>query len=415
MNKNIFIIIALILFLLIDWYAFQLLKASLVGIGENFSKIIKWIYLGFVALTWIAFLFYHYGDPDLLGKHGRIFIMTGVFITYFSKFIFVLFAIVDDIIRLFKWIIQKASSSNEAISAEGISRSSFIARLGLLAAAAPVLSMTWGIFSGAHDYRVRRLNVPIKNLPKGLQGLKIAQVSDIHAGSFWDKIAVKRGINMIAEEDADLLLFTGDLVNNKASEMYDWGTEFGSLKPKHGVFSVLGNHDYGDYVSWESPEAKAANFQELIDTHAGMNWDLLRNENRVLKINDEELAIVGVENWSAKGRFPSHGDLDKAMEGIKKETPTILLSHDPSHWKAEVIERFKSIDITLSGHTHGMQFGVEIPGFKWSPVQYLYKEWAGLYKEKDQKLYVNRGFGYLGYPGRVGISPEITILTLVSA
>jgi hypothetical protein len=221
-----------------------------------------------------------------------------------------------------------------------------------------------------------------------------------------------RGIEMIKEEAADLILFTGDLVNNKASEMDNWKDLFGQLSAPLGVYSTMGNHDYGDYVRWESEEEKAKNLEDFYGIHKEMGWDLLNNENRKIEVDGATLNLMGVENWSAKGRFPKYGNLERARQGLNEKDPTILLSHDPSHWKAEVLEKYPWIDLTLSGHTHGMQYGVEIPGFKWSPVQYFYKEWAGLYQEGRQKLYVNRGFGYIGYPGRFGILPEISVFTL---
>ena len=220
---------------------------------------------------------------------------------------------------------------------------------------------------------------------------------------------------MMVKEKVDLAFFTGDLVNNRASEMHEWGEIFSKVKAPLGVYSVFGNHDYGDYVQWETPQAKKQNLTDLASIHKQMGWDLLMNQNRILEIEGERLAVIGVENWGAKGRFPKYGKLDEAMEGVKDTAVNILLSHDPSHWQAEVLPRYKNIDLTLSGHTHGMQFGVEVPGFKWSPVQYMYEEWAGLYKSNEQYLYVNRGFGYIGYPGRVGILPEITVFTLETA
>ena len=214
------------------------------------------------------------------------------------------------------------------------------------------------------------------------------------------------------KEKPDLILFTGDLVNNVADEMEDYMDVFDKLNAPLGIFSTLGNHDYGDYVSWDSEEAKKANLEKLKNVHAKLGWRLLMNEHVALEKEGEKIAVIGIENWSAKARFPKYGDLKKAYSGAEKYPYKILLSHDPSHWRAEVCESYRDIDLMLAGHTHGMQFGVEIPGIKWSPVQYVYKEWAGLYENALQKLYVNRGFGFIGYPGRVGILPEITVLEL---
>lgn len=362
----------------------------------------------------LAFYFYHLGNPDAFGKHVRTFVMSLVFINMLAKTILVVFTLIDDIQRGIQWLVKKLSNP-KSDSVDGISRSEFIAKTGIVLAAAPIVSLSWGIISGAHDYRVRRISIPIKGLPKAFDGLRVAQLSDIHSGSFWNKTAVKGGVEMLINEKPDIAFFTGDLVNNRASEMNDWGSVFSKIKAPLGTYSVLGNHDYGDYVSWESQLAKEKNLKDLSDIQKNMGWQLLMNENKIIEIDGEQLAILGIENWSAKGRFPKYGRLDDAIKGVDKSTTQILLSHDPSAWQAEIISKYPNIDLTLSGHTHGMQFGVEIPGFKWSPVQYMYKEWAGLYQANQQFLYVNRGFGYIGYPGRFGILPEITILTLEAA
>lgn len=394
-----------------ELYAFQAFKELTAKSSSFIQTLTKRVYWGYTALVLLSFLFYHFGNPELLGKHGRTFIISFIFINYLFKTVLSAFLLVGDLFRGVQWIAWKLSPPPVSTAKEGISRSKFLLAGGIMIASLPVLSMTWGIFSGAHDYRVRRVKLKIPNLPKGLQGMRMLQLSDIHSGSFWSKEAVEKGIQMIQDEAADLIVFTGDLVNNKAEEMENWKHEFGKLTAPLGIYSTLGNHDYGDYVSWESEEAKRQNFSDLLEVHKFMGWELLNNENRQLEFNGEKINLVGVENWSAKGRFPKYGQLQKATEGLEEQLPTILLSHDPSHWKAEVLGNFPWIDVTLSGHTHGMQYGVEIPGFKWSPVQYFYKEWAGLYQEATQKLYVNRGFGYIGYPGRFGILPEITVFT----
>jgi predicted MPP superfamily phosphohydrolase len=275
--------------------------------------------------------------------------------------------------------------------------------------------MSYGILSGAHDYRVRRLKVALPNLPQAFDGIRIAQLSDIHSGSFFNKIAVQGGIDMLLAEKPDVIFFTGDLVNNTADEMKDYFDIFKQVKAPLGVYSVLGNHDYGDYVQWASPQAKQKNLQTLMQTHADMGWQLLMNENKILKQGSEQIAILGIENWGAKGHFPKHGKLAEAYRGTEEAPVKLLLSHDPSHWDAQVRPEFGDIDIMFAGHTHGMQFGIEIGSFKWSPVQYMYEQWAGLYTKDNQHLYVNRGYGYLGFPGRIGMLPEITIMELVKA
>jgi predicted MPP superfamily phosphohydrolase len=268
---------------------------------------------------------------------------------------------------------------------------------------------------GAHKYQIRRVSIPIKNLPPSFEGLKIIHISDIHSGSFYNKEAVLKGINMVIDEKPDLVFFTGDLVNNEASEIVDYMDVFSKITAPLGVFSVLGNHDYGDYIPWSSPEAKVKNLKTLMQHHADMGWKLLMDEHTEISRNGESITILGIQNWGAKGRFPKYGDLAKAAQGTENHKVKLLLSHDPSHWDAQVLKDFPDIDAMFSGHTHGMQFGIDIPGLKWSPIQYMYKQWAGLYSEGHQHLHVNRGFGFLGYPGRVGIWPEISVISLEGA
>lgn len=415
MGKAFIVPIIAIVFLFVDWYAFQLFKTAFLGFSATTRQILNWLYLAFMLLALASFFYYHFGNPDTLGKHARTFLMTVVFMHYLSKVVLMLFAFIDDIQRGVRWAVFKFSNPVAETNTSGITRSEFIAKTGIIVAAAPIISLSWGIISGAHDYRVRRINVPIKGLPRALEGIKIAQISDIHSGSFWNKTAVKGGVEMLLKEKPDLALFTGDLVNNKATEMSEWGSIFSKVEAPLGTYSVFGNHDYGDYTQWESPQAKQKNIADLTSIHKNMGWELLINENRIIEIDGEQLSVIGIENWGAKANFPKYGKMDVAMMGVPEGSTKVLLSHDPSHWQAEVLPKYLEIDLTLSGHTHGMQFGVEIPGFKWSPVQYMYDEWAGLYQSKNQYLYVNRGFGYIGYPGRFGILPEITILTLQSA
>ncbi|HET9431750.1 MAG TPA: metallophosphoesterase, partial [Chitinophagaceae bacterium] len=295
---------------------------------------------------------------------------------------------------------------------EGISRSAFLSWTGLLFGGGLFASLIYG-FGNKYRYQLKKFQLTFGNLPGAFRGLKIVHISDIHSGSFTDKGAVERGVEKIMEQQPDLILFTGDLVNDKAEEMNDYLDVFNRLNAPLGVYSVLGNHDYGDYVGWESSEQKTANLERLKKVHGSLGWRLLMNEHVVLEKGGEQIALVGIENWSAKARFPKYGNLKKAHSGSEPYPFKILMSHDPSHWDAEVRESYPDIDLMLAGHTHGMQFGVEIPGFKWSPVQYVYRQWAGLYEQEKQKLYVNRGFGFIGYPGRVGILPEITVIELV--
>tara|TARA_B100001109_G_C18864177_1_gene475926 strand:+ start:4439 stop:5686 length:1248 start_codon:yes stop_codon:yes gene_type:complete len=415
MNRTLFLLLFLGLFLLLEWYAFQTVKTLSSSQSEGFQKVLKYVYLALSIIVVLAFVLYNFGNPDGLGKHARTFLLSFLFINFLAKFFMSLFLFIDDIQRGIRWLIAKLSNPESIEAKEGISRSEFLAKTGIIVAAAPIVSLSWGIISGAHDYRIRRIPLPIKGLPKKLHGLRMAQLSDIHSGSFWNKTAVKGGVEMLQAEKVDIAFFTGDLVNNKAEEMSEWVNVFDRVKAPLGVYSTLGNHDYGEYVQWNSAQAKQKNLNDLKSVHELMGWKLLNNEHQILEIEGEKLAIIGVENWSAKGRFPKYGDLKIATQNMEDNAFSVLLSHDPSHWQAEVLSSYPNINLTLSGHTHGMQFGVDIPGIKWSPVQYMYKEWAGLYQANSQFLYVNRGFGYIGYPGRVGILPEITIFELQTA
>jgi len=279
-------------------------------------------------------------------------------------------------------------------------------------AAVPLVSLIYGMVKGAYKYQVKSVSLKLKNLPDAFQGMKLVHISDIHSGSFYDKEAVRKGVKMITDLKPDIVFFTGDLVNNEASEFKDYLDVFSVIKAPLGIFSVLGNHDYGDYKYWASEEEKKQNLAQLMDYQKSMGWKLLMDEHVRIEKDGSEIGVIGIQNWSAKGRFPKYGNLKMAYKGSEDLPVKLLLSHDPSHWEAQVLTGFSDIDAMFSGHTHGMQFGIEIPGLKWSPVQYIYKQWAGLYSQNGQQLYVNRGFGFIGYPGRVGIWPEITVLTL---
>jgi len=295
-----------------------------------------------------------------------------------------------------------------------IARSILWTKVAMMAGVVPLFIMAYGIINGAHAYKVRRVKVKLPHLPRTFHRLRIGQISDIHCGSFFDKAAVKRGIDLLREEKPDLIFFTGDLVNSTADEVNDYVDIFDQVKAPLGVYSVLGNHDYGDYVDWPSDEAKKNNLQALCLAHRRLGWHLLRNEHAIIEQEGDRLAVIGVENWGT-GIFSRYGRLDQAYQGTEDVPVKLLLSHDPSHWDAQVRTDYPDIDVTFSGHTHGFQVGVELENFKWSPVKYRYKQWAGLYQEGTQYLYVNRGYGYLGYPGRIGMWPEITILELEKA
>ncbi|HUN03869.1 MAG TPA: metallophosphoesterase [Niabella sp.] len=337
---------------------------------------------------------------------------------FFAKILALLFFLVDDLRRGVQWIAGKlfsmaGSEVGELSGAEngGISRSTFLTWMGIVAGGGLFGTFINGL-GNKYNYQIKRIKLAFDNLPPAFKGFKIVQISDIHSGSFSNKAAVNRGVDKILNENPDLILFTGDLVNNQSDEMENYTDVFARLQAPFGVFSILGNHDYGDYLHWNSPEAKQANLEKLKSIHAQMNWRLMLDENLPIEKGGSTIGLIGVQNISGKSGFHTYGNLKKAMEGAEKYPFTILMSHDPSHWDKEVITNYAQIDLTLSGHTHGMQFGVEVPGFRWSPVQYVYKRWAGLYTVKNQKLYVNRGYGFIGYPGRVGILPEITVIEL---
>lgn len=404
-----------ILFLAIDYYVFQ----GVLSASQNWSPLYKnglryafWIpsILCLLGLLWWAF-----DNPYAYSANFRNWVITGLFTVYFSKIFAVLFLFTDDLRRGVSWLVSQFSKSHAAnLPGEVIPRSEFLSKAALVAATVPFGTLAYGVISGAYDYRVRRVTVNLPNLPKAFDGLRIGQVSDIHSGSFYNKTAVKGGVEMMLKEKPDVIFFTGDLVNNESTEVRDYIEVFEKLKAPLGVYSVTGNHDYGDYRSWESPEAKQRNFRDLMTAHKELKFDLLMNEHRFLEAGGEKIAIIGNENWGA-GRFSKYGKLDLAHAGTDEAAVKLLLSHDPSHWDAQVRPQFPDIDMMFAGHTHGFQFGVEIGKFKWSPSQYIYKQWADLYQEGEQYLYVNRGFGFLGYPGRVGIPPELTIVELKRA
>jgi len=307
-----------------------------------------------------------------------------------------------------------AFTSSSFSAASTITRSPLMAQLAIATGTLLFLGLLYGV-TRRYRYQVRRVQVPVDNLPPAFQGLRIVQLSDIHSGSFDNPKAVRKGVATAVALQPDLILFSGDLVNNRADEFEPYLPIFAQLRAPLGVYSVLGNHDYGDYIPWPSTEAKQENLRRLIRYQQQAGWKLLLNESVTLHKGNDALTLLGVENWSGRAGFSRYGDLARALEGTPTDQPAILISHDPSHWLAEVADVHPQIALTLSGHTHGMQFGIESRWFRWSPVQYMYKQWAGLYQHGRQYLYVNRGFGFLGYLGRLGMPPEITLLELVQA
>lgn len=401
--------------LLIDLYAYQAIATVSKDWQVNTKSIVRYGFWIFTALTFTAVLWYAYSDPYKYGSQLRNLVLTAVFMVYFSKLFGILFILIDDVQRGFRWVVNYFQRGSDTPSTGNtIPRSEFLAKAAVITATIPFAAMTYGIVSGAHDYRIRRKTIYLPNLPKSFDGIRIGQLSDIHSGSFFSKTAVKGGVEMFMGEKPDMIFFTGDLVNNDTSEVKDYIDIFRQLHAPLGVYSVTGNHDYGDYKSWATNEAKQKNFSDLMEAHKHLGFDLLMNENRILEENGDKLAILGIENWGA-GRFAKYGKLDQAHANTDEAAVKLLLSHDPSHWDAQVRPDYNDIDVMFAGHTHGFQFGVEIGDFKWSPSQYVYKQWADLYQEGQQYLYVNRGFGYIGYPGRIGIPPELTIIELKRA
>jgi predicted MPP superfamily phosphohydrolase len=401
---------------LIDLYFFQALKILTQSASPRARLLIHsgyWLVSVAAIVMLILLPYLHMDKAAKLAKSTIFSMIAGLF---FAKLIASLFFLVDDLRRGILWtgtkILSKPKEVGAAVLAgEGITRSAFLSWAGMLAGSSLFGTLVYG-FGNKHRYQVKRVKLSYPNLPEAFRGTRIVHISDIHSGSFTDKEAVMKGVQKIQAERPDMILFTGDLVNNVASEMDDYMDVFNQLKAPMGVYSTLGNHDYGDYVQWDSEEQKKANLESLKKVHAGMGWRLLMNEHVVLEKEGQQIALLGIENWSAKARFPKYGDMARAHAGSSAYPFKILMSHDPSHWRAEVMEKYPDVDLMLAGHTHGMQFGLEIPGIKWSPVQYVYNEWAGLYEKDKQKLYVNRGFGFIGYPGRVGILPEITLIEL---
>lgn len=402
------LIIVSVIFITIDTYAFRAIKRL------TSNKIIWFVYW---ATTFVVLLnallvmrnFSYYEGTTLstLKASGWLSVI------YLPKLIMVTIMFGEDIFRLiytgidfvFKKLLLK--SDEEKFMPQ---RRKFISKMAIGLASIQFGAVAYGIVKGKFNFKVFKENVFFDDLPTEFDGFTITQISDVHIGSFQDKKEIAKAIEMINELQSDIVVFTGDLVNNKSTEMDGWIDCFSKIKAKHGKYSVLGNHDYGDYVKWHSEEEKENNMKQMYNVHESIGFELLNNQNKMFTRNNKSISLIGVENWGLK--FKQRGDVDLAMQGIDENDFKVLLSHDPSYWD-EVIKTHKNkIHLTLSGHTHGMQYGIEVPGISWSPIQYIYKHWAGLFKEHNRYLYVNRGFGFHAFPGRVGIWPEITKITL---
>ena len=399
-------VIFIFIYLALGLYTLQALKTA---------TRYPWVYYLFIVISVLVLgnFIYQFTWGEMQGRvlsrpKSYAFGLLLTVITF--QLITIIFLFSEDIFRLFSGVYHKFFGGTKTFTIP--ERRRFLSLLGLGIAAIPFGALLYGMYSGKYNFKVLKYDLEFDDLPDAFDGYRITQISDVHSGSFDNRKKIEYAIGLINKQQSDVLFFTGDMVNNKAEEMLPWKDLFTTLNAPEGKFSILGNHDYGDYVDWETPEAKAQNLQDLIDLQKEMGFDLLLNESRYLQKGDDRIAVVGVENWG-RGGFKKAGDLKKAVNNIDKNDFKILLSHDPSHWEDVVINDDLHYHLTLSGHTHGMQFGIEIPGwFKWSPVKWRYKYWAGIYKELGQYINVNRGFGFLGYPGRVGIWPEISVITL---
>ena len=416
MHGNVFLIIALILSglsLLLDWYVFAGLKTF-----TKDWKSLRWrklIPFGYLAVTIGVLVLLLAGMSSFRTPKG----MTpyhewvlSIFIAFLiSKIFFVLVLFIGDLTRflygIIRYFVKPKSKTKEPFFP---ARRRFVSEIAILVAAVPLSSLFYGMLKGKYDFKLHKQTLFFDDLPEAFDGFTITQISDIHSGSFDNTEAVQRGIEMAKAQKSDLFVFTGDLVNNAAWEIEPYLSHFSQLKAPYGQFSILGNHDYGDYVQWNSEAEKAANLERLKQHHKTLGYRLMLDENVVLEKDGQKISLIGVQNW---GRgFIQIGNLDKALVGVPEDAFKILLSHDPTHWEEKVRFHPTTVQLTLAGHTHGAQFGVETAGFRWSPVQYRYLDWAGLINEKNRYLYVNRGFGFLAFSGRLGIWPEVTVITL---
>ena len=408
----VFIIIAAIS-LLLDWYVYSGVK-TFTGDWQSLRDrhMINWGYLVISIGATVLFIAGFGSFSTAKGMTPFHEWVLSIFITFLiTKLVFVIVLFLGDIGRFFYGIVNNiVKPKGKVIEPFFPARRKFISEAAILVAAIPFTGFFYAMLKGKYDYKVHRQTIYYDDLPEAFDGFTITQVSDIHSGSFDNTHAMQRGIDLAKAQKSDLFVFTGDLVNNAAWEIEPYIERFGQLKAAYGQFSILGNHDYGDYVLWDNETEKAANLEKLKLHHKDLGYRLLLDENVSLEKDGQKISLIGVQNWG-KG-FIQIGDLDKALKGVDKDAFKILLSHDPTHWEEKVRYNATTIHLTLSGHTHGAQFGVEIPGFRWSPVQYRYLDWAGLVNEKNRYLYVNRGFGFLAFSGRLGIWPEITVITL---
>tara|TARA_B110000003_G_scaffold230767_1_gene233058 strand:- start:193236 stop:194468 length:1233 start_codon:yes stop_codon:yes gene_type:complete len=409
MARIVFTLVLFSIILSLDFYIWNAFKSD---INSAFVKWLYWI----VSILSLFSILYPAINTNMTLYPGYMVVLFGlVFSVFAAKIIAIMPLFIDDIIRVFKFVSRYFSDNGASLSGEKINRLDFFKRSAMVLGAFTLTTLTYGILVGRFDFKKHFVNLKLKNF-KSKNPLKIVQLSDMHLGSFQRVDKLEEAVELINDEKPDLIFFTGDLVNNHADEAYPFIDTLSKLKAKYGKFSVLGNHDYADYIGLdlsteEGRNAWQKNHNEIIDIHQKFGFDLLLNENKQIELGNQLINIVGVENWG-DGRFSKYGDIKKAMNGVVDGVPTFLLSHDPTHWQNKVLKHDQKVDLQLSGHTHGMQFGIEIGGIRWSPSQWKYKYWAGLYNTGDNFLYVNRGIGHLGYPGRVGILPEITVVNI---
>jgi len=402
--------------LVLDIYSFKgirLLTANWSDKLKLITNIAFWLvpFTMIVSMLVLVFKIDEFRTPK--GFKTFYFVVGFFVLFYVPKLTFISFHLFEDVLKLLAKLISLPFDNQTVVSqiAGKISRSKFLSQIGIVVAVIPFLSIIYGMVLGRFDYKVSSQTLYFDDLPTQFDGFRIAQISDIHIGSLYgNETKVKGAIELLNKQEADVVFITGDMVNNTSAELQGWENIFANIKAKTGKFAILGNHDYGDYMQWNTVDEKRQNLQHLIDTYHNMGFDVLLNDAKIVERNGEKIAIVGVENWG-KPPFPQYGDIEKATAKVADIPFKILLSHDPTHWDAEIVGR-KDIKLTLSGHTHGMQFAINIPGLRWSPVKFKYPRWGGLYKVENQYLYVNIGFGYIAFPGRVGTPPEIAIIEL---
>ncbi|MCD0475906.1 metallophosphoesterase [Flavobacterium sp. EDS] len=401
-------IIICALFLFIELYSFQAIRTLIK---------LRWLLISYQIISLLLFVFIIYSFTQFDRSVGQtkqtMFTMGLMLLVYVPKIVITLVLLGEDIFRagvgIVNYFIENPNTTTNSVIP---SRRKFVSQLAVGLAAVPFLSLIYGIFEGRYNFKVFKQTVFFPDLPDAFDGFRITQISDVHSGSFDNPEKISYAIDLVNEQNSDMILFTGDIVNTHATEMHPWLETFNKMKkPKYGKYSVLGNHDYGEYVTWPSEEKKEENFEAIKKLYGQIGFQLLLNEHTYIQKGDDKIALVGVENWGHN--FKKAGDLNKASQDVHQDDFKVLMSHDPSHWEYEIKDHPKNFHLTLSGHTHGMQFGIEIPGyFKWSLAQYVYKQWAGLYENAGRYVYVNRGFGFHAYPGRVGIMPEITVIEL---